>query len=167
MLLLYKALHTLGSVLYPSRQCLMVSVTIETFHILKTSVLWAFVMSYHNTYHSWLCHSYYVQNPCIKHLSTCTLYRHYLEVFVWDWQPGLFSTLSIPVESINHPSLLFILIPYKVNIDHQTTREIIDNMRSPDRETFTKAQQSIYLLMARDSFVRFVRSEPFQAALKR
>lgn len=40
-------------------------------------------------------------------------------------------------------------------------------MQTPTRDTFTKAQQSIYFLMARDSFVRFVKSEPFQSALKR
>ena len=55
----------------------------------------------------------------------------------------------------------------QVNIDHQTSREIVENMRAPDRATFTRAQQSIYLLMARDSFVRFIKSEQFQQALKR
>ena len=54
-----------------------------------------------------------------------------------------------------------------MNIDHQTSREITDNMMKPDRSTFNRAQQSIYLLMARDSFVRFIKSEQFQQALKR
>lgn len=57
--------------------------------------------------------------------------------------------------------------PKMVNIDHQTSKEIIENMKSPDHNTFNKAQQSIYLLMARDSFVRFIKSEQFQLALKR
>lgn len=63
--------------------------------------------------------------------------------------------------------LCSLFLSLQVNIDHQTTKEIIENMKSPDCDTFTKGQQSIYLLMARDSFVRFVKSEPFQAALRR
>ena len=58
-------------------------------------------------------------------------------------------------------------LPLQVNIDHQTTKEIVENMKSPSRETFEKAQHSIYLLMARDSYVRFIRSEAFQSAAKR
>lgn len=55
----------------------------------------------------------------------------------------------------------------QVNIDHQTSKEIVESMKTPDKTTFSRAQQSIYLLMARDSFVRFIKSEQFQTALKR
>ena len=55
----------------------------------------------------------------------------------------------------------------QVNLDYQTTQEVKSNLKSPDKDAFSKAQHSIYLLMARDSFVRFVKSEPFQQALKR
>ncbi len=55
----------------------------------------------------------------------------------------------------------------QVNIDYQTSKDIMENMKTPSRTTFSRAQQSIYLLMARDSFVRFVKSEHFQQALKR
>ena len=54
-----------------------------------------------------------------------------------------------------------------MNIDHQTSKEIVEKMKNPDKSTFNRAQQSIYLLMARDSFVRFIKSEQFQSALKR
>lgn len=57
--------------------------------------------------------------------------------------------------------------PKLVNIDYQTSKDIMENMKTPSRTTFSRAQQSIYLLMARDSFVRFVKSEHFQQALKR
>lgn len=55
----------------------------------------------------------------------------------------------------------------QVNIDHQTSKEIIEKMKLPNKACFSRAQQSVYLLMARDSFVRFVKSEEFQSALKR
>jgi len=57
--------------------------------------------------------------------------------------------------------------PKLVNIDYQTTKEIMEKMKSPSRETFQQAQHSIYLLMARDSYVRFIKSEKFQSAIKK
>jgi len=54
-----------------------------------------------------------------------------------------------------------------VNIDYQTTKEIMEKMKSPSRDTFQQAQHSIYLLMARDSYVRFIKSEKFQSAIKK
>ena len=62
---------------------------------------------------------------------------------------------------------LLSLLPTQVNLDYQTTQEVKENLKHPDNDAFLKAQHSIYLLMARDSFVRFVKSEPFQQALKR
>ena len=78
-------------------------------------------------------------------------------------------TLKLPFSAQNVNLQLF-SSPFpctQVNLDYQTTQEVKEKMKHPDKDTFSKAQHSIYLLMARDSFVRFVKAEPFQQALKR
>ena len=55
----------------------------------------------------------------------------------------------------------------QVNIDYKTAQEVEAQMHSPHPDMFNRAQQDIYLLMHRDSFGRFVKSDLFQAAIKR
>ncbi len=69
--------------------------------------------------------------------------------------------------SLNILCVYLIIPPVQVNLDHPTTKEIIDRLTSPDQGMFLKAQHQIYILMQRDSFKRFIDSEHFQSALKR
>ena len=73
-------------------------------------------------------------------------------------------TLVVPIYTV---SMKPVSVPVQVNIDHHHSREIVDAMQAPSRDTFSKAQHSIFLLMARDSYVRFIKSDKFQSALQR
>ncbi|KAM4603293.1 regulator of G-protein signaling 5 [Polymixia lowei] len=48
--------------------------------------------------------------------------------------------------------------PQEVNLDAATREALLSVMDSPSVDTFNKAQQRIYSLMAKDSFPRFLRS---------
>ncbi|XP_026159110.1 regulator of G-protein signaling 5 [Mastacembelus armatus] len=48
--------------------------------------------------------------------------------------------------------------PQEVNLDSETREALLNVMDSPCANTFNKAQQRIYSLMAKDSFPRFLRS---------
>ncbi|XP_061587764.1 regulator of G-protein signaling 5 isoform X1 [Cololabis saira] len=48
--------------------------------------------------------------------------------------------------------------PLEVNLDAETREALLSVMDSPCADTFNKAQQRIYSLMAVDSFPRFLRS---------
>ncbi|XP_071771390.1 regulator of G-protein signaling 5 [Centroberyx gerrardi] len=48
--------------------------------------------------------------------------------------------------------------PQEVNLDAETREALLGVMDSPAADTFSKAQQRIYNLMAKDSFPRFLRS---------
>uniref|UniRef100_A0A667ZW33 Si:ch211-196h16.12 n=1 Tax=Myripristis murdjan TaxID=586833 RepID=A0A667ZW33_9TELE len=48
--------------------------------------------------------------------------------------------------------------PQEVNLDAETREALLSVMDRPSVDTFTPAQQTIYSLMAKDSFPRFLRS---------
>ncbi|MED6278775.1 hypothetical protein CHARACLAT_027347 [Characodon lateralis] len=48
--------------------------------------------------------------------------------------------------------------PLEVNLDAETRESLLSLMDVPCADTFNKAQQRIYSLMAKDSFPRFLRS---------
>ncbi|KAM4585007.1 regulator of G-protein signaling 5 [Odontesthes bonariensis] len=48
--------------------------------------------------------------------------------------------------------------PLEVNLDAETREALLSVMDTPCTDTFNKAQQRIYSLMAKDSFPRFLRS---------
>ncbi|XP_003389670.1 PREDICTED: regulator of G-protein signaling rgs-2-like [Amphimedon queenslandica] len=55
--------------------------------------------------------------------------------------------------------------PNLVNIDHTVRDEIVSNMSSVTEATFDRACHTIYILMQRDSYSRFVKLPEFKAAL--
>lgn len=56
--------------------------------------------------------------------------------------------------------------PQEVNLDAETREALLSVMDSPCADTFNKAQQRIYSLMAKDSFPRFLRSHHCMEAIK-
>lgn len=56
--------------------------------------------------------------------------------------------------------------PQEVNLDAETREAVLSVMDSPCADTFNKAQQRIYSLMAKDSFPRFLRSHHCMEAIK-
>ncbi|KAM7393860.1 hypothetical protein PAMP_020697 [Pampus punctatissimus] len=56
--------------------------------------------------------------------------------------------------------------PQEVNLDAETREALLSVMESPSADTFNKAQQRIYTLMAKDSFPRFLRSSHCMEAIK-
>ena len=58
-----------------------------------------------------------------------------------------------------------IWIHTQVNIDHTVRAEVMGNMRSISRNTFDKAMSSVYMLMERDSYSRFIKQPEFREAL--
>ncbi|KAI1886634.1 hypothetical protein AGOR_G00197830 [Albula goreensis] len=56
--------------------------------------------------------------------------------------------------------------PKEVNLDSETKGDLTSMIEEPSPDTFEKAQQCIYSLMAKDSFPRFLRSTHCQEALK-
>ncbi|XP_064179675.1 regulator of G-protein signaling 5 isoform X1 [Anguilla rostrata] len=56
--------------------------------------------------------------------------------------------------------------PQEVNLDSETKEALTSMIEEPTADTFDKAQQRIYSLMAKDSFPRFLRSSYCQEALK-
>uniref|UniRef100_A0A1A8CVM5 RGS domain-containing protein n=1 Tax=Nothobranchius kadleci TaxID=1051664 RepID=A0A1A8CVM5_NOTKA len=56
--------------------------------------------------------------------------------------------------------------PLEVNLDAETREALLGLMDSPGAETFDRAQQRIYSLMAKDSFPRFLRSHHCMEAIK-
>ncbi|XP_047434547.1 regulator of G-protein signaling 5 [Mugil cephalus] len=56
--------------------------------------------------------------------------------------------------------------PQEVNLDAETREALLSVMESPCADTFNKAQQRIYTLMAKDSFPRFLRSQHCMEAIK-
>ncbi|XP_029994874.1 regulator of G-protein signaling 5 [Sphaeramia orbicularis] len=55
--------------------------------------------------------------------------------------------------------------PQEVNLDAETREGLLSVMDSPCVDTFNKAQQRIYNLMAKDSFPRFLRSSHCMEAI--
>ncbi|XP_065068728.1 uncharacterized protein LOC135694024 isoform X2 [Rhopilema esculentum] len=51
---------------------------------------------------------------------------------------------------------------YEVNLDHQTRTTIKDSVQSPSKNIFDAAQSKIRLLMAQDSYPRFIRSRTYK-----
>ncbi|KAF1394868.1 hypothetical protein PFLUV_G00005600 [Perca fluviatilis] len=56
--------------------------------------------------------------------------------------------------------------PQEVNLDAETREALLSVTDSPCADTFNKAQQRIYNLMAKDSFPRFLRSPYCMEAIK-
>ncbi|GAA6220205.1 regulator of G-protein signaling 5-like [Lates japonicus] len=56
--------------------------------------------------------------------------------------------------------------PQEVNLDAETREALLSVMDSPCADTFKRAQQGIYTLMAKDSFPRFLRSHHCMEAIK-
>ncbi|XP_023131016.2 regulator of G-protein signaling 5 [Amphiprion ocellaris] len=56
--------------------------------------------------------------------------------------------------------------PQEVNLDAETREALLSVVNSPCADTFNKAQQRIYSLMAKDSFPRFLRSNHCLEAIK-
>ncbi|XP_013882317.1 regulator of G-protein signaling 5 [Austrofundulus limnaeus] len=56
--------------------------------------------------------------------------------------------------------------PLEVNLDAETREALLSATGSPCVETFDKAQQKIYSLMAKDSFPRFLRSHHCMDAIR-
>lgn len=56
--------------------------------------------------------------------------------------------------------------PKLVNLDHQTMTSVLASIKDANPNTFKKAQNSIFTLMASDSYKRFISSDKFQSALK-
>ncbi|KAJ8390444.1 hypothetical protein AAFF_G00103790 [Aldrovandia affinis] len=57
--------------------------------------------------------------------------------------------------------------PKQINIDCGTRENITKNISQPNLESFDKAQILIYRLMARDCYPRFLKSDIYQALLRR
>ncbi|XP_035277646.1 regulator of G-protein signaling 21-like [Anguilla anguilla] len=57
--------------------------------------------------------------------------------------------------------------PKQINIDCGTRETITKNISQPNLESFDKAQRLIYGLMARDCYPRFLKSDIYQALLRR
>ncbi|CAL1593079.1 unnamed protein product [Knipowitschia caucasica] len=55
--------------------------------------------------------------------------------------------------------------PREINIDHETRDITRDNMASPSLSCFDLAQHKIYLLMAKDCYPRFLRSQAYRDLL--
>ncbi|KAL1004901.1 hypothetical protein UPYG_G00051990 [Umbra pygmaea] len=56
--------------------------------------------------------------------------------------------------------------PQEVNLDAETREAVLAEVDMPASDTFNKAQQHVYNLMAKDSFPRFLRSAQCLDALK-
>ncbi|KPP60403.1 regulator of G-protein signaling 21-like [Scleropages formosus] len=57
--------------------------------------------------------------------------------------------------------------PRQINIDCGTRESITNNISQPSLNSFDNAQKLIYGLMARDCYPRFLKSEIYQAYLRR
>ncbi|XP_061550633.1 regulator of G-protein signaling 21-like [Phycodurus eques] len=57
--------------------------------------------------------------------------------------------------------------PKQINIDCGTREEIAKNISQPTPTSFDSAQKLIYSLMARDCYPRFLKSDIYQALLRR
>ncbi|XP_066048070.1 regulator of G-protein signaling 21 isoform X1 [Chamaea fasciata] len=57
--------------------------------------------------------------------------------------------------------------PKEINIDFHTKNDISQNISEPTLSCFDAAQNSIYCLMAKDSFPRFLRSEVYKELVKK
>ncbi|NXM50289.1 RGS21 protein, partial [Gymnorhina tibicen] len=57
--------------------------------------------------------------------------------------------------------------PKEVNIDFHTKNNISENISEPTLSCFDAAQRSIYSLMAKDSFPRFLRSDVYKELVKK
>ncbi|NWZ77766.1 RGS21 protein, partial [Poecile atricapillus] len=57
--------------------------------------------------------------------------------------------------------------PKEVNIDFHTKNDISQNISKPSLSCFDAAQSSVYCLMAKDSFPRFLRSELYKELLRK
>ncbi|XP_059334235.1 regulator of G-protein signaling 21 isoform X1 [Ammospiza nelsoni] len=57
--------------------------------------------------------------------------------------------------------------PKEINIDFHTKNDISQNISEPTLCCFDAAQSSIYCLMAKDSFPRFLRSEVYKELVKK
>lgn len=55
----------------------------------------------------------------------------------------------------------------QINIDFHTKNDISQNISEPTLSCFDAAQSSIYCLMAKDSFPRFLRSEVYKELVKK
>ncbi|XP_064609323.1 regulator of G-protein signaling 7-like [Liolophura sinensis] len=55
--------------------------------------------------------------------------------------------------------------PCEVNIDCRTMDKVLENLKKPSRYTFEAAQHHIYMLMKKDSYSRFLRSEDYKNLL--
>ncbi|KAJ8246226.1 hypothetical protein GJAV_G00265230 [Gymnothorax javanicus] len=56
--------------------------------------------------------------------------------------------------------------PQEVNLDAETREALTSMIKEPKSDTFDKAQQSIFSLMAKDSFPRFLRSSYCSGTLR-
>lgn len=59
---------------------------------------------------------------------------------------------------------------HEVNIDSKTSQQVLNNIKAgklgkPSRFTFAAAQEHIFLLMKKDSYARFLRSEHYKHLL--
>ncbi|KAG7457220.1 hypothetical protein MATL_G00244220 [Megalops atlanticus] len=57
--------------------------------------------------------------------------------------------------------------PRQINIDCRTRENITKNISQPNLESFDTAQRLIYGLMAKDCYPRFLKSDIYQALLRR
>jgi regulator of G-protein signaling len=55
---------------------------------------------------------------------------------------------------------------HEINLDSKTRLVTKNNMTSPNKHTFEQAQKRIQALMEKDSYPRFLRSEPYQQLLR-
>ncbi|KAK1879468.1 Regulator of G-protein signaling 13 [Dissostichus eleginoides] len=56
--------------------------------------------------------------------------------------------------------------PREINIDHNTRELIRRNMKTPDSLCFDDARRIVYVLMEKDSYPRFLRSDLYQDLLE-
>lgn len=54
----------------------------------------------------------------------------------------------------------------QVNLDCETREVLMDRMDTPATDTFVKAQQRIFTLMAKDSFPRFLHSSYYKQTVR-
>lgn len=79
----------------------------------------------------------------------------------------LTKSIKYPQENQQDLVLLSIICSTpQVNLDAETRESLLSVVDSPCADTFNKAQQRIYTLMAKDSFPRFLRSSHCMEAVK-
>ncbi|XP_033480836.1 regulator of G-protein signaling 5 [Epinephelus lanceolatus] len=76
------------------------------------------------------------------------------------------SNLQKTKSSIIYSQFITPEAPQEVNLDAETREALLSVTNSPCADTFDRAQQRIYSLMAKDSFPRFLRSPHCMEAIK-